>query len=138
MDPITIHPESLQTRLTQRFAKILLHSQALQLTHLENLKTRLGGFGQVVSKVNPAKDQDLFIEHNIRSFTAPGDWKFEPCPTHYDTVTTLQPLCQITILTASQSDMSVEPAPKIFLQNKLTRCRTKVHELTPLLDTKSM
>lgn len=32
--------------------------------------------------------------------------------------------------------MSVEPAPKIFLQNKLGRCRAKLTELSPLLEEK--
>ena len=32
--------------------------------------------------------------------------------------------------------MSIEPAPKVFLQNKLRRCREKLNELTPLMDSK--
>jgi hypothetical protein len=32
--------------------------------------------------------------------------------------------------------MSVEPAPKIFLQNKLSRCRSKLQELQPLITAK--
>lgn len=32
----------------------------------------------------------------------------------------------------------MDPAPKIFLQNKLTRSRSKLQELGPLLETKSM
>jgi hypothetical protein len=34
--------------------------------------------------------------------------------------------------------MSVEPAPKVFLQNKLSRCRAKLQELGPLMDSKSI
>ncbi|KAG5716655.1 hypothetical protein E4T56_gene16386 [Termitomyces sp. T112] len=94
--------QQLQQRLVERFAKILQHSQSLQLRHLVSLKNRT-----------------LFIDHNIRPFIAPDDWTFEPCITHYDT-----------------SDISVESAPKIVLQNKLNRCRLKIQELTPLLDAK--
>ncbi|KAJ7133001.1 hypothetical protein C8R46DRAFT_970553 [Mycena filopes] len=111
----------LQSRLVTRFAKILAHSVALQTGHLDALKARLAGVEAVLGQVDPARDQDVFIEHNIRPFTAPSDWQFEPCVNHYDT--------------ASEA-MSVEPAPKVFLQNKLSRSRAKLHELTPILDGK--
>ena len=32
--------------------------------------------------------------------------------------------------------MSIEPAPKIFLQNKLRQCREKLQELAPVMDSK--
>ena len=32
------------------------------------------------------KDQELFIEHNLRPFDSPTDWTFEPCSSYYDTV----------------------------------------------------
>lgn len=34
--------------------------------------------------------------------------------------------------------MSTEAAPKVFLQNKLSRCRAKLQELGPVIDSKSM
>jgi hypothetical protein len=34
--------------------------------------------------------------------------------------------------------MSVEPAPKVFIQNKLVKCRNKLQELGPLINTKRM
>ena len=37
-----------------------------------------------------------------------------------------------------QDDMSVEPAPKVFIQNKLAKCRNKLQELGPLINTKRM
>jgi hypothetical protein len=74
----------LQRRLVERFTKILLHSQSLQLGHLEALKNRIRGVEAALGRVDSPKDQDLFIEHNIRPFTAPNDWTFEPCATHYD------------------------------------------------------
>ncbi|KAH0586539.1 hypothetical protein H2248_007764 [Termitomyces sp. 'cryptogamus'] len=111
--------EQLQQRLVERFAKILQHSQSLQLRHLDSLKNRVSRVDVAFSQVDTVKDQTLFIDHNIRPFIAPDDWTFEPCITHYDT-----------------SDISVESAPKIVLQNKLNRCRLKIQELTPLLDAK--
>lgn len=39
-----------------------------------------------MGSVDPAQDEDLFIEHNIRAFALPGDWVFEPCSIRYDTV----------------------------------------------------
>ncbi|THV03882.1 hypothetical protein K435DRAFT_827005 [Dendrothele bispora CBS 962.96] len=111
--------QSIQAKLVERFAKILLHAQALQMSHLDALKGRLAGVETVLTSVDPSKDQDLFIEYNIRPFTAPGDWKFEPCATFYDT-----------------EDMSTEPAPKVFLQNKLRKGRAKLQELVPVIETK--
>ncbi|KAG6827113.1 hypothetical protein H0H92_013157 [Tricholoma furcatifolium] len=118
--PIPYAFASLKSRrLVERFAKILQHSQALQISHLDSLKNRINRVNAAFGAVDAAKDQNLFIDHNIRPFTAPDDWSFEPCPTHYDT-----------------NDISVEPAPKIFLQNKLTRCQMKLSELGPLVDAK--
>ncbi|KAG6849331.1 hypothetical protein H0H93_009376 [Arthromyces matolae] len=111
--------EQLQRRLIERFAKILRHSQSLQLSHLDSLKSRVSQVDAAFSRVDAVKDQDIFIDHNIRPFSAPDDWVFEPCITHYDT-----------------PEISVDPAPKIVLQNKLSRCRSKLHELLPLVDTK--
>ncbi|KAF8073423.1 hypothetical protein FPV67DRAFT_1605812 [Lyophyllum atratum] len=109
----------LQRRLVERFTKILQHSQALQLRHLDSLKSHLNRVEAALERIDVTKDQDLFIDHNLRPFTAPSDWEFEPCSTHYDT-----------------SEMSIEPAPKIFLQNKLSRARSKLEELAPLINVK--
>ncbi|KAJ6525279.1 hypothetical protein DFH09DRAFT_1188777 [Mycena vulgaris] len=109
----------LQSRLVLSFAKILAHSQALQMSHMDVLKTRLAGVEAVLSQVDPSKDQEIFIEYNIRAFNPPSDWKFEPAVNHYDT-----------------EAMSVEPAPKVFLQNKLTRSRAKLQELSPVMEGK--
>ncbi|XP_006462400.1 hypothetical protein AGABI2DRAFT_73127 [Agaricus bisporus var. bisporus H97] len=108
--------ERLQTQLVERFVKILLFAHRLQLGHLDNLKEKLSNVEAKISQVQPVEDQLLFIEHNIRPFTLPDDWKYEPCTLHYDT-----------------DAMSTEPAPKIWLQNKLNRSRTKAQELAPLI-----
>ncbi|KAF4590654.1 hypothetical protein EYR40_009250 [Pleurotus pulmonarius] len=111
--------QELQSRLTIAFVQVLQHSQGLQQRHLDTLKSRLAAVEAALGSVDPAKDEDLFIEHNIRAFALPGDWVFEPCSIRYDT-----------------SDMSVEPGPKVFLQNKLAKCRTKLQELDPLVESK--
>ncbi|KXN83109.1 Protein BZZ1 [Leucoagaricus sp. SymC.cos] len=111
--------QRLQTQLVERLVKILLHGQSLQLGHLENLKKRINNAEIKLNQVQPLQDQALFINHNVRPFSAPGDWKFEPCTLHYDT-----------------DNMSVEPAPKILLQNKLSRSVSKSQELEPLISSK--
>ena len=35
-----------------------------------------------------------------------------------------------------KGEISVEAAPKVYLQNRLNRCRTKVQELEPVLTSK--
>ncbi|KAF9453103.1 hypothetical protein P691DRAFT_801964 [Macrolepiota fuliginosa MF-IS2] len=111
--------QRLQKQLVERFVKILLHSQHLQLSHLDNLKDRLSDVENKLNQVLPLQDQVLFINHNVRPFTAPNGWKFEPCVLHYDT-----------------DNMNVEPGPKVFLQNKLGHCRAKSQELEPLISSK--
>ncbi|PPQ86318.1 hypothetical protein CVT25_005619 [Psilocybe cyanescens] len=111
--------EALQRCLMERFVKIVAHGQSLQLNHLDSLKLRITDTLAKFEQVDIVKDQDLFIDHNKRVFTAPEDWIFEPCSVHYDTDT-----------------MSTEPAPKIFIQNKLRRSREKLQELTPLTESK--
>ncbi|KAH7870924.1 uncharacterized protein C8R40DRAFT_1240138 [Lentinula edodes] len=111
--------QAVQTRLVNKFAKILLHAQALQISHLDVLKNRLAENEARLNEVNPSKDQDLYIEYNIRPFSAPSDWKFEPCATFYD-----------------NEEMSVEPDAKTVLQNRLRRSRGKLQELMPVIETK--
>ena len=65
---------------------MLQHSQGLQQRHLDILKSRLAAVESALGSVDPSKDEDLFIEHNIRAFALPGDWVFEPCSIRYDTV----------------------------------------------------
>ncbi|KAF6744502.1 hypothetical protein DFP72DRAFT_1094692 [Ephemerocybe angulata] len=85
----------------------------------QGLQTRLGLKHAWLDAVDTIKDQALFSAHNARPFTMPGDWKFEPCPGHYDT-----------------DEMSVDPAPKVFIQNKLRRCKEKLGELQPVVYSK--
>lgn len=78
--------EELQTRLVTKFVNVLLQAQTLQIRHHDMLKGRTTSAETSIGAVDPVRDQDLFIDHNIRPFMAPGDWTFEPCSTHYDTV----------------------------------------------------
>ncbi|RPD62761.1 hypothetical protein L226DRAFT_532256 [Lentinus tigrinus ALCF2SS1-7] len=111
--------QDLQTRLLTRFVDILKNAQEVQLKHLDSVRSRLTACEAAFSAVNPAADQDLFIDHNVAPFSAPADWTFEPSPNHYD-----------------HGDMSVEPAPKVYLQNRLSKCRSKLEELEPVLTSK--
>ncbi|KAF8817208.1 hypothetical protein BYT27DRAFT_7205072 [Phlegmacium glaucopus] len=111
--------QAFQRRILESFIRILLHSQKLESSHIDSLNSHIVATEGRLNQVNVPKDQDLFIQYNVRPFIAPTDWKFEPCKIHYDT-----------------DVMSIEPAPKVFLQNKLRRCREKLHELTPLTNSK--
>jgi hypothetical protein len=77
--------EILQTFLISRFAKVLVHAQALQISHLDACKQELATVKVAFGKINASADQDLFIDHHIRPFVLPADWTFEPCSIHYDT-----------------------------------------------------
>ncbi|KZP33431.1 hypothetical protein FIBSPDRAFT_810692 [Athelia psychrophila] len=104
--------QDLQTRLTARFVQVMLHAQQMQLQHQDGLKSRISGVQAAARDVNTVQDQDLFVDHNIRPFTAPPDLAFEPCSSHYDV-----------------GEISLDPAPKVFLQNKLTKCRSQLQSI---------
>ena len=76
--------ERLQTGLIERAVNILSHAQALTSGHLDTLKKRVGTVEEALGDVSAGKDQNLFIDFNVRPFVAPVDWTFEPCASHYD------------------------------------------------------
>ncbi|TFY80912.1 hypothetical protein EWM64_g3101 [Hericium alpestre] len=112
--------QHLQVHLLTKFVNIIHHAQALFITHYDTLKSRVVIVDDALNDVDPGKDQELFMEYNIRPFTAISDWVFEPCASHYDT-----------------DEISLEPGPKVFLQNRLARSRAKRQEVEHLLADKS-
>ncbi|KAF9221480.1 hypothetical protein BS17DRAFT_881644 [Gyrodon lividus] len=111
--------QNLQTQLVKNCATILLQAQTIQVAHQNTLKDHLSSVIVVVDAIQPDNDQNIFVELNIRPFNAPSDWEFEPCASHYDT-----------------DGFCLEPAPKVFLQNKLASSRRKLQELDPVLGAK--
>ncbi|KAI0357415.1 hypothetical protein OH77DRAFT_1450808 [Trametes cingulata] len=111
--------QDLQSRLLTGFVRILKDAQDIQLKHLDAVRSHLTDTQTALDAVNPQADQDLFIDYNVAPFAAPADWTFEPSSVHYD-----------------HGDMSLEPAPKVYLQNRLSRCRAKLQELEPVLSSK--
>ncbi|KAG2065715.1 hypothetical protein BDR04DRAFT_1108021 [Suillus decipiens] len=111
--------QELQTRLVMDFVGVMTEAQNIQLSHQDILKDRLATISVALTEVRPDKDQALFVECNIRPFSLPDNWVFEPCSIHYDT-----------------ADICIDPAPKVFLQNKLARSRAKLTELNPALERK--
>lgn len=78
--------EELQTQLVKNCTNVLLQAQTIQIAHQEVLKDRLASVTAALDGVQPHKDQNLFVNLNVRPFSLPSDWKFEPCTSHYDTV----------------------------------------------------
>lgn len=115
---------------------ILLQAQTIQLLHQEVLKDRLASVTAALDGIQPHKDQNLFVDLNIRPFTLPSDWNFEPCTSHYDTVGYRILSAALTTEHSPQGEICVESSPKVFLQNKLARSRGKLQELEPVLSAK--
>ncbi|KAI9463789.1 hypothetical protein F5148DRAFT_1286022 [Russula earlei] len=111
--------QHLQANYTTHVSTVLHLAQELQLVHCDTLKSQLSAVDSAITSVDPKKDQALFIEHNLRPFSSPADWNFEPCASYYDT-----------------EELTIEGGAKIFLQNKLSRSRGKLLELKPLLEEK--
>lgn len=118
----------------------MIHAQALESTHLDNLKSRVAAAETAFDAIAPLQDQNMFIDHNIRSFSAPPDFVFEPCGIYYDTVRhhSVDEMDYESQFQFAQSEMSIEPAPKVYLQNRLSRCRQKLEELNPVLRSKQL
>ncbi|KAI0662254.1 hypothetical protein C8Q70DRAFT_963999 [Cubamyces menziesii] len=111
--------QDLQSRLLTSFVEILKQAQDIQLQNLDALRSHLTATEAALDAVSPQADQDLFIDYNVAPFAPPPDWTFEPSSVHYDL-----------------GEMSVEPAPKVYLQNRLSRCRAKIEELDVVLNSK--
>jgi hypothetical protein len=89
-----------------------------------------------LNEVDISKDQELFMNLNIRTFVAPDDWKFEPSPIHYDTVSGFfEHLISYLIGLDNKADMNTDPSPKIVLQNKLRRSKEKLAELDDIVNS---
>lgn len=116
---VLITAERLQTNLIASLVSILLQAQTIQVSHLTSLQQRVSNATQALSNVNPILDQNLYISYNRRAFDVPNDWDWEPCAGYYDT-----------------GEMVIEPAPKVLLQNMLSRSRTKLEEAMQQLDPK--
>lgn len=54
--------------------------------HQERVKDRLHELDIEADKVDPVKDQELYVEWNRRRWEEPGEWSFEPCQGFFDTV----------------------------------------------------
>lgn len=78
--------ERLQEHIVQKYISVLHHAQALQITHYDVLRTLVTAADTALTEVDAQKDQAMFIDYNIRPFSMPTDWTFEPCASHYDTV----------------------------------------------------
>ncbi|KAF9473432.1 hypothetical protein BDN70DRAFT_997635 [Pholiota conissans] len=111
--------QDLHRRLMERFVKILIQAQEIHTGHLDTLQMRVANVRSRLEVVDLAKDQALFATYNLRTFSAPEDWKFEPSSIHYDT-----------------DAMNVELAPKVVIQNKMRRSQEKLLELRPLIESK--
>lgn len=113
--------QTIQADFLTSITEVLQQSQNAGLTHLDSLKSRLISANDSLSLIDPSKEQELFVEYNRNQtpFSIPDDYKFEPCQGFYD-----------------NDELSIEPAPKVYLQNKLLRCREKLQELQSLLAVK--
>ncbi|GJE88388.1 hypothetical protein PsYK624_044710 [Phanerochaete sordida] len=109
----------LHTQLVRKFAEIVVQAQTTEAHYLDVLKSHVTQTEATFHEVDPAKDQEIFIDHNQIPFSAPSDWTFEPSQVHYD-----------------NPDMSTEPAPKVYLQNRLAKCKQKLQELEPIIKMK--
>lgn len=69
-----------------RLVEILTETQNFTKSHLSSLLSKAEHVQSHITAVNITRDQNLFIQFNLRHFTPPPDWKFEVCTAYYDTV----------------------------------------------------
>lgn len=127
--------------MTSRLTYILQNYCAFNSSHLSTLSQTVGDFQKTLTGVNHEKDDEVFIDANRRPFTIPSDWGFEPCPAFYDTVGVNSPLAvnlNLSHLPFAQPHISVEPEPKVYLQNKLARSQNKLSEVKVIHTSKGV
>jgi hypothetical protein len=88
--------------------------------------TKLGTHCQSIDSaykpLNIAKDQDFYAEFNIRSFSVPPDWTWEPCPGYYadDSI--------------EFGQAGGESEELVYLQNRLAKSRKERERLTIVMN----
>ena len=78
----------MQKSLLYQLSSIVKSAQALQASHLTAIQAQILSVQKAFEQVDAAKDQNVFIEHNIRPFNPALTWAFEPSPGYYDNVST--------------------------------------------------
>ena len=81
-------PEDVQANTILRLVDILLQSQSLTHNHLDLIRTKIEATETVLGGVNVAQDQSILVTWNLRAYTAPKQFAFEPCSIFYDNVST--------------------------------------------------
>jgi formin-binding protein 1 len=76
----------LHTQLLTKLGKIMIQAQSLEIHYLDVIKSHVAETESSFKALDPSKEQEIFIDHNVSPFSAPADWAFEPCSVHYDTV----------------------------------------------------
>ncbi|PVG02179.1 hypothetical protein CPB86DRAFT_751530 [Serendipita vermifera] len=111
--------QDIQINLIRRLVEVLTQTQTFTKSHLNALTIKNETASAAISKIDTTHDQNMFITFNLRHFTAPADWKFEACPSYYDTAT-----------------LNTEQTPKIFLQNKLAKAQAKLNDAKAIAENK--
>ncbi|PWN49546.1 hypothetical protein IE53DRAFT_369667 [Violaceomyces palustris] len=111
--------QSLWTLTTRRIVSQLGRVDALLISHHEQLKNKVQELDARRQAVDPSKDQELYMEYNRSRWQEPANFDFEPCVGFFDT-----------------PEMSTEQDPRVYLQNRLIRCRARLGELQPLVESK--
>lgn len=79
-------PEDVQANTILRLVDILLQSQSITHNHLDLIRTKIEATETVLGGVNVAQDQSILVTWNLRAYTAPKKFTFEPCSIFYDNV----------------------------------------------------
>ena len=72
----------------------MVQAQSLEVHYLDVIKSHVAETSSAFKALDPAKEQEIFIQHNTMPFSAPADWAFEPCATFYDTVSCIGAYCK--------------------------------------------
>jgi hypothetical protein len=83
--------EDVQANTVLRLVDILLQSQSITHNHLDLLRTKIEAAETVLGGVNVAQDQSILVTWNLRAYSAPKKFTFEPCLIFYDNASTFLP-----------------------------------------------
>jgi len=89
-------PEDVQANTILRLVDILLQAQSITHNHLDLLRTKIEATETALGGVNVPQDQSVLVTFNLRTYSAPKKFTFEPCSLYYDLVSTFYYLLSAT------------------------------------------
>jgi formin-binding protein 1 len=123
MNPMHLLSETFHGGTEHRLSFLLSHSSTIYNNLYTKLSTQCSSIANAYSPLDIGSDQDLYAEFNIRAFTLPPDWSWDPCPGYY---------ADEQMIVGQGGGEEV-----VYLQNRLGKSRKEKERLTIMMNGQS-